>query len=323
MADKLSDLRRHTVIVADSGDIETIRAFAPQDCTTNPTLILKAAKMPAYASLVKDAIAWSRDTSRDAEDGEDWVELAIDRLSVNFGTQLSRIVPGFVSTEVNARLSFDTEATIAKAERLIGLYKELGVGADRILIKVAATWEGIQAARVLEQRGIHCNLTLLFGMAQAVACAEAGAFLISPFVGRILDWYVKSTGKTYTAEDDPGVASVREIYDYYRHFDYKTIVMGASFRSTGEVEALCGCDRLTVSPALLQQLREQTGEVVRRLDPAASQAKPIERISLDEKEFRWRLNQDAMATEKLSEGIRSFHHDTDQLRAFLRTVAAQ
>lgn len=315
MEDKLSQLRRYSVIVADSGDIDTIRAFAPQDCTTNPSLILKAAKIPAYKPLVEDAIRWSATVADAPEEG---LELALDRLAVNFGTELTKIVPGVVSTEVDARLSFNTAATIAKAERLIALYQELGVSRDRILIKIAATWEGIRAAEVLERRGIHCNLTLLFSMAQAVACAEAGVFLISPFVGRILDWYVKSTGKTYDVDSDPGVASVRDIYDYYRHFDYATIVMGASFRSVAQVEGVSGCDRLTVSPALLQQMQTEVGPVARRLDPVASKAKTIKRLPSDEESFRWALNQDAMATEKLAEGIRLFAKD---LRALRRLVA--
>jgi len=317
MESKLAQIRRHTVIVADSGDIESIRAVEPQDCTTNPSLILRAAKMPAYATLVEDAVRWAKGVSG----GGDWVDHALDRLAVNFGTELSKIVPGVVSTEVDARLSFDTEATIAKAERLIALYKERGVGAERILIKVAATWEGVRAARVLEQRGIRCNLTLVFSLVQAIACAEAGVFLISPFVGRILDWYVKATGESYDAETDPGVKSVTDIYTYYRRYGYKTVVMGASFRNTGEVEALCGCDRLTVGPALLNDLANQTGEVPRRLAPGA-EAPVAPPAPMTETEFRWRLNQDAMATEKLAEGIRLFHRDTEQLRDFVRSFAA-
>ncbi|PKU25717.1 transaldolase [Telmatospirillum siberiense] len=324
MEDALTQIRRHTVIVADSGDIETIRAFAPEDCTTNPTLILRAARMPAYASLVEEAVAWSRSESgrRGALD-EDWVELALDRLAVNFGTELSKIVPGYISTEVNARFSFDTEATIVRAERLISLYKQRGVDPQRILIKIAATWEGIQAAKILEMQGIRCNLTLVFSLVQAAACADARVFLISPFVGRILDWFVKTTGQTYTAETDPGVLSVREIFDYYRRFDYPTIVMGASFRNVAEVEALCGCDRLTVSPALLGELSERRQAVPRLLDPAISRDKSIERLSVDETEFRWRLNQNPMATEKLAEGIRLFHRDTDELRDFIRGIARE
>ncbi len=313
MDDKLSQIRKHTVIVADSGDIESIRKVSPQDCTTNPSLILRAAKMDAYASLVEDAITWAKGISSD----EDWVDHALDRLAVNFGAELSRIVPGVVSTEVDARLSFDTEATIAKAERLIALYKELGVDKSRILIKVAATWEGVRAAEILEKRGIHCNLTLVFAKVQAVACAEAGVFLISPFVGRILDWYKKATGEEYDATTDPGVKSVTEIYDYYRTYGYKTVVMGASFRNTGEVEALCGCDRLTVGPALLNELSSQTGEVKRALAPSGDAPLAPPR-PLSEKDFRWQLNQDAMATEKLAEGIRLFHQDTEKLREFIR-----
>jgi len=314
METKLAQIRRHTVIVADSGDIESIRAVEPQDCTTNPSLILRAAQMPAYAELVRDAVAWAK---RGSGEG-DWVDRALDRLAVNFGAELSRIVPGVVSTEVNARLSYDTDATIAKAEHLVALYGELGVGPERILIKVAATWEGIRAAEVLERRGIHCNLTLVFGMTQAIACAEAGVFLISPFVGRILDWYVKTTGETFDATNDPGVKSVTAIHEYYRRHGYKTVVMGASFRNTGEVEALCGCDRLTVGPALLTDLSKQTGDVTRRLLPNAGPvvAPPP---PMTEKEFRWNLNQDAMATEKLTEGIRLFHSDTEKLRDFVRS----
>ncbi|MCW2308436.1 transaldolase [Rhodobium gokarnense] len=317
MDDKLSQIRRHTVIVADSGDIESIRAVEPQDCTTNPSLILRAAKMPAYEEYVSDAVAWAR---RQADD-DTWVDHALDRLAVNFGAELTRIVPGVVSTEVDARLSFDTEGTIAKAERLIKLYEEVGVGRERILIKVAATWEGIRAAEVLEKRGIRCNLTLIFSLAQAIACAEAGAFLISPFVGRILDWYAKSTGKTYDAETDPGVKSVTEIYNYYRKYGYKTVVMGASFRNTGEVEALNGCDRLTVGPNLLGELASETGDVPVRLTPpdGPPETPPA---PLTEEEFRWRLNSDAMATEKLAEGIRLFHRDAEQLREFVRTHKA-
>ncbi|WP_316980280.1 transaldolase [Shumkonia mesophila] len=308
---KLEALRRHTVIVADSGDIEAIRAFAPQDATTNPSLILKAARMPAYADLVARAIDQGGGEVG-SDDGR--LDRVLDHLAVAFGAELTRIVPGVVSTEVDARLSFDSEATVAKAERLIGLYRKLGVDRERILIKVAATWEGIRAVEVLEKRGISCNVTLVFCLAQAVAAAEAGAFLISPFVGRIRDWNAKVTGKTFTAEDDPGVLSVREIYDYFKHYGLATIVMGASFRSKEEVEALCGCDRLTVSPALLDELRRDVGSLLRRLDPAASRAAAIERIAVDEKAFRWRLNHDAMATEKLAEGIRLFHADTEALR---------
>lgn len=321
MDDALTQIRRHTVIVADSGDIETIRAFAPEDCTTNPTLILRAARMPAYAPLVEEAIAWSRSDGRREGGGDDWVDLALDRLAVNFGAELAKIVPGYVSTEVNARFSFDAEATIVRAERLISLYRQRGVDPRRVLIKIAATWEGIQAAKVLEMQGIRCNLTLVFSLVQAAACAEARVFLISPFVGRILDWFSKTTGQAYTAETDPGVLSVRDIYDYCRHFDYPTIVMGASFRNVAEVEALCGCDRLTVSPALLGELSERRGSVPRRLDPAISRGRTIERLSVDETEFRWRLNQDPMATEKLAEGIRLFHRDTEALRDFIRDAA--
>ncbi|MBK1662953.1 transaldolase [Rhodospirillum rubrum] len=312
---KLDALRRHTIIVADSGDIDAIRSFAPQDCTTNPSLILKAAKMPAYAGLIAQAIEAG---SAEAGPSEGLIDRILDHLAVTFGSELARIVPGVVSTEVDARLSFDTQATVARAERLIGLYAARGVASERILIKVAATWEGIRAVEILQSRGIACNVTLVFSLAQAVAAAEAGAFLISPFVGRILDWHVKASGKSFDIDEDPGVRSVTEIYTYFKHFGYKTIVMGASFRSSAEVEALCGCDRLTVSPALLDQLRSQTGDVPKRLDPAASQAATISRLAVDEASFRWQINEDALATEKLAEGIRLFNADTDALR---RTIA--
>jgi transaldolase len=307
MSSKLDQLKTMTTVVADTGDIEAIRAFAPVDCTTNPTLILKAAQMEAYAPLVEEAVLWGRGhnelTSRVAA-----------RLAVNFGAELTKIVPGRVSTEVDADLSFDVEGTIAQARRLIEDYALRGVTPDRILIKIAATWEGIQAASVLQREGIDCNLTLVFSLAQAIACAEAGVFLISPFVGRILDWHVKAEGKTYTAETDPGVVSVRRIYAYYKAHGAKTVIMGASFRSVGEIEALAGCDRLTIAPALLAQLAQDDGDLPRRLDPAHAAAEAPAKMSLDEKTFRYLLNEDAMATEKLAEGIRLFARDLRALR---------
>ncbi len=313
MADKLTELARHTVIVADTGDIAQIKAVGAQDCTTNPSLILKAASKPEYAALMDDAVAYAnaRETEPTAR-----LALALDKLAVNFGAELSRIVPGYVSTEVDARLSFDTAATIKRAERLIALYREAGVDPKRILIKIAATWEGVKAAAALKDKGIACNLTLIFSKAQAALCGEAGVFLISPFVGRITDWY-KAHGTTVTsAEDDPGVRSVREIYAYFRAFGYKTVVMGASFRNTDQILGLAGCDRLTISPNLLDELRHMDGEVVRQLGAQPPSSK-IERLALDEVSFRWQLNEDAMATEKLAEGIRSFAKDTETLCGLL------
>lgn len=313
-ASKLDQLRKMTTVVADTGDIEAVRRLKPVDCTTNPTLLLKAVETPAYAPLVDEAIAWGK---KAAGSGEARIHAVCDRLAVTFGAELTKIVPGRVSTEVDADLSFDTQASIAKARAIIAAYKERGVERDRILIKVASTWEGIQAAKVLQGEGIDCNLTLLFSLHQAVACADAKAFLISPFVGRILDWHVKAGGGPYTAETDPGVVSVKSIYAYYKAFGIKTVVMGASFRNTGEIEALAGCDRLTIGPGLLDELAAATGDLPRKLSPASSPqaasgfSKPIE---LDEKAFRFALNQDAMATEKLAEGIRGFVKDLTSLR---------
>jgi len=307
MASKLDQLKTMTTIVADTGDMESIRAFQPTDCTTNPTLILKAAQMDAYQHLVDEAISW--DMSRRRVTSE-----VCDRLAVNFGAELTRIVPGRVSTEVDADLSFDVEGMVDKARAFIADYEARGVSRERVLIKLAATWEGIRAAEILNRDGIDCNMTLIFSLAQAAACADAGAFLISPFVGRILDWHVKNAGKTYTAETDPGVLSVRTIYDYYKAHGVKTVVMGASFRNTGEIEALAGCDRLTISPQLLGELAKDEGPLVRRLDPAVIDKDVPARMTLDEKSFRYFLNEDAMATEKLSEGIRLFAKDLRSLR---------
>ncbi len=314
MADKLSELARHTVIVADTGDIERIKATGAEDCTTNPSLILKAASNPDYVALVDEAVrhALAHESGEDAR-----IELALDRLAVNFGTELSRIVPGFVSTEVDARLSFDSVATVRRAKRLIELYRENGVDPKRILIKIAATWEGVKAAAVLEKQGIACNLTLVFSTVQAALCGAAGVFLISPFVGRITDWH-KAHGTVITsAEDDPGVQSVRDIYKYYKAMGYTTIVMGASFRNTDQILGLAGCDRLTIGPALLDELRGLEGKVVRKLGAAAA-GERVAPLALDEASFRWQLNQDAMATEKLAEGIRDFARDTETLCALLR-----
>jgi len=309
MTSKLDALRGMSTVVADTGDMKSIKVFKPTDSTTNPTLILKAAQIPGYGHLLEEAVAWGR--KRGAAAGA-----VTDRLAVNFGAELTKIVPGRVSTEVDADLSFDTPATIAKAEALIADYAERGIGRDRILIKVAATWEGAQAAKVLQAKGIDCNLTLIFSLAQAIACADAKAFLISPFVGRILDWHVKAGGGPYTAETDPGVVSVRQIYAYYKTYGVKTVVMGASFRNTDEIAALAGCDRLTISPQLLGELAKDEGDLPRRLDPKAP-GEALAKIELDEKGFRWRLNEDAMATEKLAEGIRGFAKDLTTLRTLI------
>jgi transaldolase len=306
MPSKLDQLRAMTTVVADTGDMDSIRVFKPTDSTTNPSLILKAAQLPAYARLVDEAVAWAR--QRGAPVGA-----ATDRLAVDFGVELTRIVPGRVSTEVDADLSFDAAGTIAKARTLIADYEARGVGRERILIKIASTWEGAEAAAVLQREGIDCNLTLMFSLAQAVACADAGAFLVSPFVGRILDWHVKAGGGPYTGATDPGVQSVRAIYAYYKTYGVKTVVMGASFRNAGEIEALAGCDRLTISPHLLDELAHDQGPLARKMSPDAPGPAPA-RIAMDEKRFRWMLNEDAMATEKLSEGIRIFAHDLAALR---------
>ncbi|BBO26651.1 transaldolase [Alteromonas sp. I4] len=318
MSNQLASLRKITTVVADTGDIEAIKKYQPVDATTNPSLLLKAAGMPQYASLIDDAVAWAAEQSSDpAQQLTD----AADKLAVSIGKEISATIPGRISTEVDARLSFDTEATIAKAERLVKLYADAGIDKSRILIKIASTWEGIKAAEVLEKQGVNCNLTLLFSFAQARACAEAGVFLISPFVGRILDWYKKSTGKdSYEASEDPGVVSVTSIYNFYKANGYNTIVMGASFRNTGEILELAGCDRLTISPNLLEELANTDGEVEAKLvDNGATEA-PGER--LDESGFRWEMNEDAMATEKLAEGIRNFAADQDKLETMLKDKLA-
>jgi transaldolase len=306
----LDQLRKMSAVVADTGDIDLIRQFRPEDCTTNPSLILKAAQKAEYAYLVDEAIAWAskRNATRETR-----IAAACDRIAINFGEQLLKVVPGRVSTEVDADLSFDSSASLSKARAIIKEYERRGVDRKRVLIKLAATWEGIRTAEQLEKQGINCNLTLLFSMAQAVACAEAGVFLISPFVGRILDWHVKATGQTFTAETDPGVASVRQIYAYYKTHGYKTVVMGASFRNTGEIAALAGCDKLTIGPALLEQLATEDGKLERALDAKAfKKQKPP--APLTQSAFRYRHNEDAMATEKLAEGIRLFATDLAQLR---------
>lgn len=307
---QVEQLKRITTIVADTGDIEAIRKFKPQDATTNPSLIYKAAMMPAYEKIVDESISH----------GKGDLSNVMDVLAVNFGAEITKIVPGYVSTEVDARLSFDTDATLAKARKIIELYKNKGIDKSRILVKVAATWEGIKAAEVLEKEGISCNLTLIFSKAQAIACAEAGCTLISPFVGRIMDWYKKSEGVDgYEAVNDPGVKSVTAIYNYYKKFGYKTIVMGASFRNTGEILELAGCDRLTISPSLLEKLSTESGDVPQKLDATKSAAQEIEKIEMDEKTFRWMMNEDAMATEKLAEGIRNFSKDIVSLEKVIQS----
>jgi transaldolase len=306
MPSKLDQLHAMTMVVADSGDMDSIKAFHPDESTTNPTLILKAAQLPAYAHLVDEAIQWGRKTGAPPN-------VVADRLLINFGAELTRIVPGHVSTEVDATLSFDVAGTIEKGRAIIAAYQERGVGRERILIKVASTWEGAQAVKALQRDGIDCNMTLLFSLAQAVAAADARAFLVSPFVGRIFDWHVKAGGGPYTAETDPGVLSVRAIYAYYKTYGIPTVVMGASFRNVGEIEALAGCDRLTISPHLLDQLAHDQGELSRRLTPDAP-GPASARLDLDEKRFRWLINEDAMATEKLAEGIRLFARDLATLR---------
>lgn len=313
----LDSLRRLTTVVADSGDIDAIRRHTPQDATTNPSLLLKAAQLDEYRGIV--------DAARDAADkvkGSDAVrtEAFMDRLAVGFGVEILKIIPGRVSTEVDARYSFDTDASMAKARQLIALYEEAGVSRERVLIKVGSTWEGIRAAEQLEQEGIHCNLTLLFSFAQAVACAEAGVTLISPFVGRIYDWYKKARGAEIPPNEDPGVASVTRIYNYYKKHGYKTQVMGASFRRVEQIIALAGCDLLTISPELLAELDGMSGELKPSLTPEGAQKAGEPRIHLDEKTFRWMHNEDAMAVEKLSEGIRRFNEDARKLEERLHAL---
>jgi transaldolase len=316
----LEALKSLTTVVADTGDFESINAYTPTDATTNPSLIYAAAQMPQYKHVVDEAIAYGRKAGTCLESR---LEAAMDKLSVNFGNEILKIVPRFVSTEVDARLSFDTEATLKKAREIIRLYESTGTSKDRILIKIASTWEGIRAAEVLEKEGIRCNLTLLFGFGQAVACAEAGVYLISPFVGRILDWYKKNEPADYTAETDPGVVSVRRIYNYYKKHGYKTVVMGASFRNKEEVKALAGCDLLTIGPKFLEELKGDNSAVPQILSEATAKATCTEaKISLDENAFRWMLNEDAMSTEKLAEGIRGFAKDINKLEAYIRKEIA-
>jgi transaldolase len=311
---QLDQLKQFTTVVADTGDFESIRKYAPQDATTNPTLIFKAVQLPEYKPLLEKAIADNRGSSLS---GAALHKKIIDDLLIAFGGEILEIVPGRVSTEVDARLSFDVEATIQKARYLIGLYEKAGIPRERILIKIASTWEGARAAEVCEKEGIHCNLTLMFSLAQAIACAEAGVTLISPFVGRIYDYYKKTTGKEYVGADDPGVQSVRKIYTYYKKYGYKTQVMGASFRNTGEIIELAGCDLLTISPDLLAKLQESDAPVSLKLSPDAAKSQNIERIEVTEKVFRWLVNEEAMATDKLAEGIRNFAADIVRLESMI------
>jgi transaldolase len=315
---RLEQLKTMTTVVADTGDFEAIAEYRPQDATTNPSLLYKAAKMPQYRELVEDAIAFAQAKGADAAEQARWT---MDKLAVNFGAEILKIVPGRVSTEIDARLSFNTEATIRRADSLMGLYADVGVGPERVLLKIASTWEGIHAAQQLERRGFHCNLTLMFSFPQAVTAADAGATLISPFVGRILDWYKKAENVArYPADEDPGVQSVTRIFNYYKRNGYKTVVMGASFRNIDEILELAGCDYLTIAPALLGELAGTDGEITRKLDPEKAREMAIERVSYDETAFRWGLNEDAMATEKLAEGIRLFATDTVRLEQFAREI---
>jgi transaldolase len=308
MSNKLDQLRKVTTVVADTGDIEAIRKYKPEDATTNPSLILKAAQIADYAPLIDQAIAYAKTQS---DDKAQQVQDTCDMLAVNIGKEILTTIPGRISTEVDARLSYDTEASIKKARQLVKMYNDAGISNDRILIKLASTWEGIRAAEVLEKEGINCNLTLLFSFAQARACAEAGAYLISPFVGRIMDWYKAKEGRSFSGQEDPGVQSVTKIYNYYKELDYKTVVMGASFRNLDEILEIAGCDRLTIAPELLQQLEDAQGEVIQKLVPATNIAnRPA---PMTHSEFLWEHNQDPMAVEKLAEGIRNFAIDQGKL----------
>ncbi len=308
---QLEQIRAMTTIVIDTGDIDAIKTYSPTDATTNPSLILAAAKKPQYRHLIDEAISYSKQFAKSKKEGS---ALLMDKLFVNFGVEILKFIPGRISTEVDARLSFDTEGSIKKAHALVALYKAAGVPRERILIKLASTWEGIQAAVQLEKEGIHCNMTLLFSLAQAIACAEAKATLISPFVGRILDWYKKHEGvSAYAPDKDPGVISVTTIFNYLKKFDYKTQVMGASFRNAEEIVELAGCDLLTIAPSLLEQLDQKKEPIIRKLDPTEAKSLPIEKKILTEKDFRFMLNEDAMATEKLAEGIRKFAADGIEL----------
>lgn len=314
METQLDQLKKFTTVVADTGDFESLKQYTPRDATTNPSLILKAAQMPEYTFLLTKAISENKARAS----GDELLHGIMDDLMVLFGVEILKIVPGRVSTETDANMSFDTAALVAKAHRFIELYEQHGIGHERILIKIASTWEGIRAAEILQREGINCNLTLLFSMPQAVACAEAGVKLISPFVGRIMDWHKKAAGRDFAPAEDPGVLSVKEIYTYYKKFGYKTEVMGASFRNVGEIQELAGCDLLTISPHLLGELQQSTAPLPRKLSPEMARDSKIERLPLDEKKFRWLLNENAMATEKTAEGIRLFNADAEKLAQFVK-----
>lgn len=313
---KLDQLRQLTEIVADTGDIEAIRKYKPSGATTNPSLLFKAVQMSQYHDLVRRAIHYGRTKSKIEEKQ---LRHAVDRLFINFGVEILNIIPGKVSTEIDARLSFDTDGTVQRTHEFIELYQEAGVSPERVLIKIASTWEGIQAAKRLEKDGIQCNMTLLFSLPQAVLCADAGVTLISPFVGRILDWYKKNEGvDSYPPHEDPGVKSVGAIFNYLKRHEYETVVMGASFRNVDQILELAGCDLLTISPSLMEQLQNSKGDVPQKLDPRLSNERGRDKIQLDEKSFRWKLNEDAMATEKLAEGIRRFTEDTEKLERYVK-----
>jgi transaldolase len=315
MSTQLDQLKQFTVVVADSGDFATIKQFAPRDATTNPSLIFKAAQMPEYKFLLDKAIA----DNKSKASGKELLPLVMDDLLILFGAEILKIVPGRVSTETDANMSFDTDALVAKGRKFISLYEAKKIPRERILIKIASTWEGIKAAEILQRDGINCNLTLLFSLAQAVACAEAKVKLISPFVGRIMDWYKAKEKKDFAPAEDPGVISVKEIYSYYKKFGYATEVMGASFRNVGEIQELAGCDLLTISPQLLRELQKSEAPLARKLSPEIARGSKIEKMSLDEKKFRWQFNEVAMATEKTAEGIRLFNADAQKLAQFIAT----
>ena len=313
---KIEKLKKMTTIVADTGEIDEIKKYQPTDATTNPSLILKASKIEEYKPIIQEAVNYGK-----SKGGSNPLELVITKVFVNFGSEILKIVPGRVSTEVDARLSFDIEGSLKKAHEYIKLYKEMGIEKERVLIKLASTWEGIQAARQLEKEGIHCNMTLMFSLAQAVACAEAKATLISPFVGRILDWHKKAENvDSYPSEKDPGVQSVATIFNYYKKFGYNTQIMGASFRNIGEILELAGCDLLTIAPSLLKELSETDGPLPLKLDAQKSKTMDIPKLIIDEKAFRWQLNEDPMATEKLAEGIRNFAKDTVKLESLIQSL---
>lgn len=317
MPSHLDEIKKHSIVVADTADFGLLAEYKPQDATTNPSLVLAGTKIDKYASLIDEGISYAKGKSDNAEEQLEW---AIDKLTVNFGLEILKIVPGRVSTEVDAKLSFDVEGSVKKALRLVKLYEEAGIGKDRLYIKLASTWQGIQAARILEAQGINCNLTLLFSFAQAVACAQAGVALISPFVGRIFDWYKKAEGKDgYAAAEDPGVVSVSRIFNYYKAYGYNTIVMGASFRNVGEITELAGCDKITIAPKLLGELAKAEGELPKKLDAATAASKADKKLpELTESDFLFMHNEDPMAVEKLAEGIRNFNKDTRSLEEAIR-----